>query len=178
VDGDGIPFRTIPGTHPTKGDYFTRGTSRDEYARYTEKGDAYVRNVDRLTKKWETSKELVPAPEFYQNKQNSKIGMVFFGTTTYAALEAMDRLKENNIVIDSMRLKGFPFSKSTADFIHSHDMLFVIEQNRDGQMRSLIMNELDVNPSKLISILNYDGMPIKADFIYDSIQKQLEPTTV
>lgn len=175
VDGDGIPYRTIPGTHPTKGAYFTRGTSRDEYARYTEKGDAYVRNVDRLLKKWETAKEMVPGPEFYQKRNQSTVGMVFFGTTTYAALEAMDRLKENDVNVDSMRIRGFPFSVECAEFIESHNTVFVIEQNRDGQMRSLIINELNTNPAKLISILNYDGMPIKADFIFSSVQQQLEP---
>ena len=175
VDGDGIPYRTIPGTHPTKGGFFTRGTSRDEYARYTEKGDAYVRNVNRLLRKWETAKKLVPAPEFYQDGQHSSVAMIFFGTTTYAALESMEWLKENNISIDSMRLKGFPFSSAVADFISDHDTVFVIEQNRDAQMRTLIMNELNINPIKLVSILNYDGMPITADYIFKNIQKSLEP---
>ena len=177
VDGDGIPYRTVPGTHPTKGSFFTRGTSRDEFARYTEKGDAYVRNVDRLSKKWETIKNLVPAPELYQNKRESDIGMVFFGTTTYAAIEAMDRLKESDITIDSMRLLSFPFNADVEEFIKSHSTIFIIEQNRDAQMRTLLINELNTNPAKLIPVLNYDGMPIKADFIFDKIYEHLNVST-
>ncbi len=178
VDGDGIPYRTIPGTHPTKGSFFTRGTSRDEFARYTEKGDAYVRNVDRLARKWETAKNLVPTPELYQSKNESDIGMIFFGTTTYAAIEAMDRLKESESMIDSMRLLSFPFNKEVEEFISTHSTVFIIEQNRDAQMRSLLINELNTNPAKLIPVLNYDGMPIKADFIFDKINEHLNVSTL
>jgi 2-oxoglutarate ferredoxin oxidoreductase subunit alpha len=177
VDGDGIPYRTIPGTHPTKGGFFTRGTSRDEYARYTEKGDAYVRNVERLLRKWETAKDLVPGPKFYQEGQHSSIGMLFYGTTAYAGKEAMESLKQNNISVDSIRIKGFPFSDVVANFIDQHDLIFIVEQNRDAQMRTLIVNELETNPAKLVPILNYDGMPITADFIFNNIQKNLEPIT-
>ncbi|HMQ47104.1 MAG TPA: 2-oxoacid:acceptor oxidoreductase subunit alpha [Saprospiraceae bacterium] len=173
VDGDGICFRTIPGTHPTKGAYFTRGTSRDEYARYTEDSDAYVRNVDRLAKKWETIKTLVPEPVFYQGSSNSKLGLVFFGTTTYAALEAMDMLKQEGIAVDCMRIKSFPFCESVETFMESHDQIFVVEQNRDAQMRSLLVNELELHPKKLIPVLNYDGMPITADLIYRHVMQQV-----
>lgn len=169
VDGDGIPYRTIPGTHPTKGAFFTRGTSRDEYARYTEDGAAYVRNVDRLTKKWNTAKNYVPAAELYQEGKESDTGMVFFGTTTYAALEAMDMLEAEGLTIDSMRLKAFPFGPEVEQFIEEHDQIFIIEQNRDAQMRTLLINELNVNPQKLVPVLNYDGMPITADNIHGQI---------
>lgn len=169
VDGDGIPYRTYPGTHPTKGSFFTRGTSRDEYARYTEQGDAYVRNVDRLSRKWETAKTLVPGPEFYGKKNQASLGMIFFGTTTYAALEAMDLLQEEGLAIDSMRIKAFPFNEEVEDFIVQHEQIFVIEQNRDAQMRSILINEIEINPTKMHAILNYDGMPITADKIYNSI---------
>lgn len=161
-DGDGITYRTIPGTHPTKGSFFTRGTSRDEYARYTEDGAAYVRNMERLLKKWNTAKEIVPQPEFYQEGNQHKDGVIFFGTTTYSALEALDLLKEDGVEMDAMRLISFPFSQKVEDFVHAHDRVFVIEQNRDAQMRSLLINELEVDPGKLIRILNYDGMPITA----------------
>lgn len=178
VDGDGIPYRTYPGTHPTKGSYFTRGTSKDEYARYTEDGTVYARNVERLLVKWETAKNLVPGPEFYQDSNKGSVGMIFYGTTTYSATEAMVRMEERNIFIDSMRLKGFPFNKEVERFIEDHETIYVIEQNRDGQMRMLLINELDINPAKLISICNYDGMPITADFIHKNIYAQLVTTIV
>lgn len=169
VDGDGIPYRTIPGTHPTKGSFFTRGTSRDEYAKYTEDGAAYVRNVDRLAKKWETAKELVPKPLFYTEHNRSALGLIFFGTTAHAAKEAMDMLEAEGIELDAMRVLAFPFGKKVVQYIEEHERLFVIEQNRDAQFRSLIINELDINPAKLIPILNYDGFPITADFIQQKI---------
>jgi 2-oxoglutarate ferredoxin oxidoreductase subunit alpha len=173
VDGDGIPYRTYPGTHPTKGSYFTRGTSRDEYAVYTEDGGAYHRNMDRLMKKWNTAKSMVPAPQLYQEKNKHKNGVIFFGTSQYAAEEAMDLLRKDGIEMDALRIKAFPFNKTVEDFIHAHDHVFVIEQNRDAQMRSLLMIELSANPHKLVSVLNYDGMPITADNITAQITKYL-----
>lgn len=175
VDNDGIVYRTYPGTHPTKGSFFTRGTSRDEYAAYTEDGAAYKRNVDRLIKKWNTAKNMVPAPQLYQEKNQSKYGMFFFGTSQYAAEEAMDLMKEKNINVDSIRIKAFPFNQTVEDFINSHDKIFVIEQNRDAQMKSLLMIEMGANPEKLISVLNYDGMPITADNIMNQISRNLSP---
>lgn len=173
VDNDGVPYRTYPGTHPTKGSFFTRGTSRDEYAVYTEDGAAYQRNVDRLLKKWNTAKDMVPAPQLYQEKNQSKNAILFFGTSTYAAEEAMDLLKEQKIIVDAIRLKAFPFNKTVEDFISSHDKVFVIEQNRDAQMKSLLMIELQIDPKKLVSVLNYDGMPITADNILNQVSKNL-----
>jgi 2-oxoglutarate ferredoxin oxidoreductase subunit alpha len=173
VDGDGIPFRTIPGTHESKGAYVTRGTSRDEYAVYTEDGDAYRRNMDRLVQKWNTAKELVPAPQFYQEKNSSPFGVLFFGTSTYAAEEAIELLKQEQISLDAMRVKAFPFGKEFVDFTSAHEKIFVIEQNRDAQFRSLMMIELGVNPEKLVSVLNYDGTPITADNILKQIKANL-----
>ncbi len=173
VDGDGIPYRSIPGTHPSKGSYFTRGTSRDEYAKYTEDSDDYRKNMDRLIKKWNTSKKLVPTPFVYQQQKQSEYGFIFFGTSTYSAEEAMDMLKEEQIKIDALRLKSFPFNQEVENFIEAHEKVFVIEQNRDGQMRSLLMIELDSNPQKLISVLNYDGMPITAEQIVKQVKKNL-----
>ena len=169
VDGDGIPYRTIPATHPTKGSYFTRGTSRDEYAAYTEDSDAYQRNMDRLIKKFNTAKDMVPAPQLYQEKNKYETGILFFGTSSYAAEEALDIMKENNINVDAIRIKSFPFNKTVEDFIHTHEKVYVIEQNRDGQLKSLLMIELGINPAKLISILNYDGTPITAEVILRQI---------
>lgn len=173
VDGDGIPYRTYPGTHPTKGSYFTRGTSRDEYAVYTEDGSVYVRNMERLSKKWDTAKTLVPKPYFYQQKNMSPMGVIFFGTSTYSSEEAIDLLRQQEIVLDAMRIKAFPFNEDVEQFIETHEIVFVIEQNRDAQMRSLLINELEINPKKLIRVLNYDGMPITADKIIEEINKNL-----
>lgn len=171
IDKDGITYRTIPGTHPTKGSYFTRGTSRDEYAGYTEDSGVYMRNMDRLIKKWGTAKNMVPAPHLYQKENKSKYGILFFGTSTYSSEEAMDHLKEEGIFVDAMRLKSFPFNKIVEEFVEAHDKIFVIEQNRDAQLKSLLMIELQADPHKLISVLNYDGMPISASNIYGQIKK-------
>ncbi len=173
VDGDGICYRTIPGTHPTKGAFFTRGTSRNEYAKYTENGEDYVSMVNRILKKWETAKNYVPGPEFYQKSSKSTQGIIFFGTTTDAALEAIDILKEQGIEFDSMRVRAFPFNQEVKDFIHAHEEVFVVEQNRDAQFRSLLINELELNPAKLTPVLNYDGMPITANFITQLITKKV-----
>lgn len=171
VDGDGIPYRTIPGTHPKKGAFVTRGTSHDEYARYTEDAAVYERSMDRLMVKWETAKKLVPKPEFYQASNQQKLGVIFFGTSTYAAIEALDMLKEEGLFVDAMRIKAFPFQQSVEDFIAAHDKVFVIEQNRDAQMRMLLVNELEINPKKLIKVLYYDGFPLTADYIAAEIRK-------
>ena len=174
VDKDGITYRTIPGTHPSKGSFFTRGTSRDEYAVYTEDSGSYQRNMDRLIRKWNTAKKMVPAPHVYQKSNQSENGILFFGTSEYAAEEAMDILKDQGKPVDAIRIKSFPFSKAVEDFINSHKRIFVIEQNRDAQMRSLLMIELGINPSKLFSVLNYNGLPITADNILGQIAKSLQ----
>ena len=177
VDGDGIPYRTIPGTHPTKGSYFTRGTSRDEMARYTEESEPYVRNMERLLKKWNTASNLVPAPEFYQKTNSSQHGLIFFGTSTYAALEALDLLKEAGAPMDAMRLRAAPFAQEVHDFIESHEVVYVVEQNRDAQMRSILINELEIDPFKLVPVLNFDGMPITADHIVKQIERKQKPVS-
>jgi 2-oxoglutarate ferredoxin oxidoreductase subunit alpha len=176
VDNDGIPYRTYPGTHPTKGSYFTRGTSRDEYAVYTEDGNAYKQNMDRLVKKWETAKNMVPKPQVYQEKNHHENGILFFGTSTYSVEEAMDELKVEGITIDALRIRSFPFNKTVEDFIKAHKRIFVIEQNRDAQMKSILTIELQVDPHKLVSVLNYDGLPITANHIMLEIVKNLSLT--
>lgn len=173
VDGDGIPYRTLPGTHPTKGAFFTRGSSRDEYARYTEDGKAYVRNMLRLEKKWETVKSNMPRSEIMLSGGNVR-AILYFGTTNYAADEALDMMKEQHLHFDRIRIKSFPFGPEVSEFIHNHDEVYIIEQNRDAQMRTLLINEFDINPSKLKKVLNYDGMPITADFIASTILKMQE----
>lgn len=171
IDGDGIPYRTIPGTHPTKGSFFTRGSSKDEYARYTEDGEAYRRNMDRLLKKWQTARELVHPPEFLQPRSRFPEAMLFFGTSAYSAIEALDELRAIGIELDAMRLRAFPFSQAVHNFIEEHERVYVVEQNRDAQMRSLLMIELGVSPQKLIPVLQYDGFPITAAAIISQIAK-------
>ncbi|MBS1793321.1 MAG: 2-oxoacid:acceptor oxidoreductase subunit alpha [Acidobacteria bacterium] len=173
TDGDGIPYRTIPATHATKGAFVTRGSSRDEYAAYTEDSAAYVRNMERLTKKFETAREMVPAPKFFQDGKTSETGVIFFGTSTYAAKEAFQMLRDDGFAIDAMRPKAFPFGREFVDFVNDHEKIFVIEQNRDAQFRSLMLIELGLDPNKLVPVLNYDGMPITADFIYNQIKENL-----
>ncbi len=172
VDGDGIPYRTYPGTHPTKGSFFTRGTSRDEYAVYTEDGSEYVKNMNRLLKKWETAKDYVPAPQVYQKKNASDYGVIFYGTTTQAAEEAVDELLAEGVKLDALRITAFPFNKTVEQFIKDHKKVFVVEQNRDAQMRSLLVNDCGFSPSQLIPILNFDGMPITARMIKTMIRKE------
>lgn len=171
VDGDGIPYRTLPGSHPSKGAYFTRGTSKDEYARYTELGAAYVRNVDRLMVKWKTAATLVPGPIALQPSNQSDIGMLYFGTTGHAAREAKDLLQADGQEIDGLRIRSFPFTREVETFIQEHQFVFVVEQNRDAQMRTMLIQELDISNKKLISILNYNGLPITADFIARQIRE-------
>lgn len=173
VDGDGICYRTLPGTHPSKGSFFTRGTSRDEYARYSESGETYVRVVDRINKKWETAKQLLPRPEIFPGTGEHKTAILFFGTTTYAAMEAMDILREEGMPVAGIRIRSVPMSDEVRDFIAAHEKIFVVEQNRDAQFRSVLLNELDVSPQQLVSILNYDGQPITADHIVKQIQQHV-----
>ena len=171
VDGDGIPYRTIPGTHPEKGAYFTRGSSHDEYAAYTEDGEVYARGMQRLLVKWDTAKKLVPKAEV--SGHDCQVGVVYFGTSQYSAQEALDQLRERQ-TIDSMRIKGFPFGNEVAAFMAAHDTVFLIEQNRDAQMKTLLVNELGIDPSKIVPVLNIDGMPITASFLVSEIQTQLD----
>jgi len=169
VDGDGIPFRTYPGTHPTKGAYFTRGTSRDRYARYTEEGPAYVDNMERLLKKFETAKSLVPAPLKLDAPKPTKYGVIYFGSSTAAMDEAILTLNEKNILLDRLRIRAYPFNDTVIDFIKSHDRVYVVEQNRDAQLKTLLLDTGKVDPQKLISVLHYDGNPVTARFIVNDI---------
>ena len=174
VDGDGIPWRTLPGTHPTKGSFFTRGTTRDEYARYSETGPDYLRNVQRLAAKFRTAATLVPQPVPRAAAKKSGYGVIYFGSTSPAMDEALHALAGQGVHLDALRLRAFPFPASVLEFIEAHDEVFVVEQNRDAQMRSLLINELAVAPSKLFAVLHYDGTPITARFITQAIQRHIE----
>jgi 2-oxoglutarate ferredoxin oxidoreductase subunit alpha len=168
-DGDGIAYRTYPGTHPTRGSFFTRGTSKDRYARYTEQGAAYEDNMRRLLLKFQTAAALVPAPEVRQARVPTRIGAIYYGSTAPAMLEADDRLAARGIHLDLMRVRGFPFNEDVRAFIEQHDRVYVVEQNRDGQLRTLIVNELEIDPARLRRVLHFDGTPITARMIADTI---------
>ncbi|MDP3864241.1 MAG: 2-oxoacid:acceptor oxidoreductase subunit alpha [Rhodoferax sp.] len=176
VDGDGIPWRTLPGTHPSKGAFFTRGTSRNPQAMYSEAGADYIYNMERLLHKFKTAESLVPQPVFRKAAKPTRLGIIYYGSTTPAMREALDVLEANGDHVDAMRLCAFPFPDSVREFIAAHDKVFVAEQNRDGQMRTMLINELEVNPAKLVRVLHYDGTPITARFIirniHDSVQKE------
>src|SRR3984885_4648479 len=179
VDGDGIPYRTYPGTHPTKGSYFTRGTSRDRYARYTEEGPAYADNMQRLLRKFETARDLVPRPLQANAQKPTKYGVIYYGSTSPAMDEAAGILEAAGHQLDRLRIRAFPFHSSVTSFVADHDFVYVVEQNRDAQLRSLIVNEIGIDPVRLVPILHYDGTPITARFIAKSIgdhQDQLKDT--
>jgi 2-oxoglutarate ferredoxin oxidoreductase subunit alpha len=178
VDGDAICYRTYPGTHPTKGAFFTRGTSRDEYAVYTEQGEAYEANMLRLMRKWETINEYVPAPEIFSCGRDTDIGVLYFGTSEESSREAVDYLADEAIYMNSMRVRAFPFNSEVKEFIEQHDRVYVIEQNRDAQLRTLLMAEFEFGPDKLKSVLCFDGSPISARNIRKQIKKHLNGNNV
>jgi len=175
VDGDAIPYRTLPGTHETMGAYFTRGTSHDENARYTEDGTIHARIVDRIRRKFDTAATLVPKPEVNVRDSGGKTGLIYFGATRPAVLEALDYLERDGVKLNALRLKAFPFTEEVKAFCAAHDRIFVVEQNRDAQMRQLLMVEAEVPQEKLIATLNYDGTPMTADFVRQAVLKQVQP---
>ncbi len=178
VDGDGIPYRTYPGTHPSKGSFFTRGSSRDRYARYTEEGAAYADNMQRLIRKLETAKDLVPRPLQANAGKPTKYGVIYYGSTAPAMDEAIHLIEARGQSLDRLRLRAFPFHSSVTSFVAHHDFVFVVEQNRDGQLRSLIVNECGIDPIRLVPILHYDGTPITARFIARAIGDHIDALKV
>ena len=165
TDGDGIGYRTYPGVHPSKGSFFTRGTSRDEYARYTEAPDAYIENMDRLLKKWETAKSLVPRPEIHESSPRRAYGMLFYGTSLTPMQESLDLLAADGIHLDTLRLRAIPFAASVFEFIDNHELTFIVEQNRDAQMRMILVNEGEIDPAKVVPVCYFGGLSIAAEFI-------------
>jgi 2-oxoglutarate/2-oxoacid ferredoxin oxidoreductase subunit alpha len=178
VDGDGIPYRTYPGTHPTKGSFFTRGTSRDRYARYTEEGAPYADNMQRLIRKFETAKDLVPRPLQANAAKPTKYGVIYYGSTSPAMDEAIHMIEARGQSLNRLRVRAFPFHSSVTSFVADHDFVFVVEQNRDAQLRSLIVNECGIDPIRLVPILHYDGTPITARFIARAIGDHLDALKV
>lgn len=175
IDGDAIPYRTLPGTHPTKGAFFTRGTSHDENARYTEDGRVHARVLDRIRRKFDTAARLVPKPEIRVRDKAGRTGVIYFGATHPAVVEGLDLLEREGVKVNSLRLRAFPFASEVKAFCAAHDRVFVIEQNRDAQMRSLLMTEANVPGDKLIPALSYDGMPMTAAFVRGAILNRLRP---
>jgi 2-oxoglutarate ferredoxin oxidoreductase subunit alpha len=175
IDGDAIPYRTLPGTHPTKGAFFTRGTSHDENARYTEDGRIHARVLDRIRRKFDTAAKLVPKPEITIRDKASRTGAIYFGATQPAVVEGLDLLERDGLKVNALRLRAFPFTSEVRAFCAAHDRVFVIEQNRDAQMRSLLMTEANIAGDKLIPALNYDGMPMTAAFVRSTILHRLRP---
>lgn len=172
VDGDGIGYRTLPGAHADKGAFFTRGTSRDVHAAYTEAPEAYIANMDRLLVKWETARSLVPAPEI--DDQGRRAGILYYGTTALPIPEALDRLAEEGVALDTMRIRAFPFTDAVRKFIDRHDIVFLAEQNRDAQMKTLLVNDLGIDPALIESVLYYGGFSISADTIFEQVRDYYE----
>ncbi|MCP5093495.1 MAG: 2-oxoacid:acceptor oxidoreductase subunit alpha [Gammaproteobacteria bacterium] len=171
VDGDGIPYRTLPGVHP-KGAYFTRGSGHTKLGAYTENSDDYQEVVDRLLVKWETTRTLVPEAEFRYSAFN-KAAILTLGSSDGACKEALDRLEAQNIGLNYCRVKAFPFTDAVRDFINKHDVVYVVEQNRDAQLRTLLINDIDADQNKLVSLLHYNGMPINAGFVVDGVLAEI-----
>jgi 2-oxoglutarate ferredoxin oxidoreductase subunit alpha len=170
VDGDGIPYRTLPGTDHPLASYFTRGSGHNEKANYSEKPADYQRNMDRLNKKYETARAYIPQPEIkYAN--GAKIGFLAFGTTHWAIIESLDQLdREEKMRVSYYRLRAVPFTKHLVEFFEKHDRVYIVEQNRDGQMAMLIKLELPAGlVSKIRSIRHYSGLPIDARFVTDEV---------
>ncbi len=171
VDGDGIAPRTLPGTHP-RGAYFTRGSGHNMYGAYTEDAAEYQAVVDRLRHKFDTAKEMVPPAEIIQSDR-VRSGLLTIGSCDNAVKEARDRLAADGVPLNYLRVKAFPFGRDVQDYLDSHDRIYVVEQNRDAQLRSLLLLETRVDPDKLVSVLHYDGLPILARSVMDGVNEDL-----
>ena len=174
VDGDGIPYRTYPGTHPSRGAYFTRGSGHDKYGAYTEDSAKYQDNLDRLRRKFDTAAQLVPKPVM-EAEPGADAGVLYFGTTTEPMREALAGLAKRGVKLDAMRLLAFPFTEEVYRFIDGHRTVFVVEQDRDAQLRTMLLAEGGMDPAKLVSVLHYGGMPVTAEFLIRSVLEHLAP---
>ncbi len=171
VDGDGIAARSLPGVHE-KGSYFTRGSGHTKYGAYTEDSAAYQDVVDRLLVKWETARSILPEAEIEYSKFN-KTGILTIGSGHGACVEARDRLAAQDLNLNYCKVRAFPFGDAVREFIELNDVVYVVEQNRDAQLRSLLMLDIDVDPTKLVSLLHYNGMPINAGFVVDRVLEEV-----
>ncbi len=168
-DGDGVTYRTLPGTdHPNAG-FFTRGSGHDEHARYTENADAYARNMDRLNRKFETARKAMPAPVIDETAK-SPVGLIAFGSTHVAVVEARQTLAEAGRPVDYLRVRALPLSAEVAEFVRRHERVYVVEQNRDGQMYDLVRLALPPDlVGRLHSIRHYNGQPIPAEAVTEPL---------
>jgi len=173
VDGDGITYRTLPGEDP-KGAYFVRGSGHNRQGAYTEDSMEYQDVMERLLVKWETAKKLVPPALVTRAAKPTRLGIIAFGSSDGAVTEARDRLLEQGIHTDYLRLRAFPFGSEVSDFLQEHDTVFVVEQNRDAQMKSLLKLETDNAADKLSSILHYNGMPIPSECVVAGVNQFLQ----
>ncbi|WP_405235885.1 2-oxoacid:acceptor oxidoreductase subunit alpha [Lentisalinibacter orientalis] len=172
TDGDGIPYRSLPGEHP-KGSFFTRGSGHNKYGGYTEDADEYQDVVDRLLVKWDTAREMVPEPVIEYSKFN-RTAVLTVGSGEAAVHEAVERLAEEGVKLNYCRVKAFPFGEAVQDFIAKHDRVYVVEQNRDAQLRSLLILDAGIDQKKLVPVLHYNGMPMNAGFVVDRIREDRE----
>ena len=177
-EGDGIGHRTYPGTHPTRGSYFTRGSSHDRFAKYSENGTVYVENMQRLLRKFETAKKLIPAPVRRDAKAKTKYGVIYFGSTTPSMHEALEAFDAQGIHLNALRVRGFPFAQEVMNFVLEHEQVFLVEQNRDAQLRTLLITETNLDPARIVPVLHYDGTPITARFIIDKVGGLLKARNV
>lgn len=168
VDGDAIPYRSYPGTHPTRGAFFTRGSGHDRFGAYTEDGARYQDNLDRLRRKFDTAAMLVP-DAVAEADVGASVGVLYIGTTAEPMREALDGLAARGVALDALRVRAFPFTDTVRRFIDTHDTVYVVDQNRDGQLRTLLINELEIAPEKLVSVRHYHGMPVTAAFLIDAL---------
>jgi 2-oxoglutarate ferredoxin oxidoreductase subunit alpha len=168
VDGDGIPQRTLPGAHP-RGAYFVRGSGHNQYGAYTEDPAEYSQVVDRLAKKWQTAAKLVPEPVIRRSRDGVALGIVAVGSSDAAVAEALDRLAAKGIHADYCRIRAFPFGKKVCDFLEQHERVFVVEQNRDAQLKTLLMAETQYPAARLHSILHYGGLPMDHRCVTDAL---------
>ena len=173
VDGDGIPYRTYPGTHPEKGSFFTRGTSHTDTGGYTEDGEIHAETLSRIKRKVASSANNLPKPVLNPAGPETGLGIINFGSTTLAVEEGQSLLAGDNLAFDHLRIRAFPFADDVAEFCARHEHIFVIEQNRDAQMRHLLIIEGGIAPEKLIPVTNWDGMPLTAKFVREEILKRL-----
>ena len=171
VDGDGIAARSLPGMHE-KGSYFTRGSGHTKYGAYTEDSAAYQDVVDRLLVKWETARTILPEAEIEYSKFN-KTGILTIGSGHGACVEARDRLAAQDLNLNYCKVRAFPFGDAVREFIELNDVVYVVEQNRDAQLRSMLMLDIDADPTKLVSLLHYNGMPINAGFVVDRVLEEV-----
>jgi 2-oxoglutarate ferredoxin oxidoreductase subunit alpha len=173
VDGDGIPYRTLPGQHPN-GAYFTRGSGHNKYAGYTEDGPEYVEVLDRLDRKVQRAARAVPPPVIQQAKGGATLGLVTVGGCHAACIEAMDLLAKDGIALDYLRVRGFPFGDEVTKFLEAHETNFVVEQNRDSQLRSLLMMETGVPIERMESVRYYGGFPMSAPHVIAGVKAKLQ----